>query len=347
MRFLLILSGILVPFVVLAQGDDTVTRREGFLLLWRSIHRPAYETRQITPFSDVEEGEPGYLEITYAKRRKILDNKDLFYPENPLRMHDALLWLFRTRNVADITDMQRHHVRDLLRRFPILPSDVSLEQVVHLNQIKDLMYELDTFLRKEVHEVSYYADDFHGKGTAFGETFNMHDLTAAHRTLPHDTLVRVTNIDNRQNVIVRINDRGPYVDGRDMDMSLAAFEKISPRSRGLLRATFQRLGNDQLSWACQTGASRYQKRITRDVRLHRGVPHFLQRGKTLWLGANKHFVVHWVTYPDGTRRRFQDFVYPDERFTFKPSILGEYLFEIGTIDGRKRIMTTRVVECGE
>ncbi|MEW6510325.1 MAG: septal ring lytic transglycosylase RlpA family protein [Bacteroidota bacterium] len=69
---------------------------------------------------------------------------------------------------------------------------------------------------------SYYADEFHGRKTASGETYDMNDLTAAHRTLPFGTLVRVTLRETGKSVIVRINDRGPFKDDRVIDLSLGA-----------------------------------------------------------------------------------------------------------------------------
>ena len=74
---------------------------------------------------------------------------------------------------------------------------------------------------------SYYSSDFHGKKTANGERFDMHDLTAAHRTLPFNTLVKVTNLENNKSVVVRINDRGPFKKGRIVDLSLGAAKKIN------------------------------------------------------------------------------------------------------------------------
>lgn len=73
---------------------------------------------------------------------------------------------------------------------------------------------------------SYYSDQFHGKRTSNGEMFDMNDFTAAHRTFPFQTRVKVTNLDNDLYVIVRINDRGPFVDGRLIDLSLAAAKKL-------------------------------------------------------------------------------------------------------------------------
>jgi rare lipoprotein A len=73
---------------------------------------------------------------------------------------------------------------------------------------------------------SYYADKFHGRKTANGEVFNMHAMTAAHRALPFNSRVRVTNLDNGKTVIVRINDRGPFVKGRIIDLSYGAARVI-------------------------------------------------------------------------------------------------------------------------
>jgi rare lipoprotein A len=73
---------------------------------------------------------------------------------------------------------------------------------------------------------SYYAVEFHGRKTASGETYDMHAMTAAHRTLPFGTIVRVTNTSNGKTVVVRINDRGPFKDERIIDLSLSAAKQI-------------------------------------------------------------------------------------------------------------------------
>ena len=79
---------------------------------------------------------------------------------------------------------------------------------------------------------SYYADKFHGRKTANGEIFNMHDLTAAHNTLPFGTIVRVTNLGNNKSVKLRINDRGPFVKDRIIDVSLAAAKELDMLGTG-------------------------------------------------------------------------------------------------------------------
>lgn len=80
-------------------------------------------------------------------------------------------------------------------------------------------------------EASYYADSLAGRPTASGEPYEPHELTAAHRTLPFGTIVRVTRVSSGESVDVRINDRGPHKRGRIVDLSRKAAEQI-----GLLRA---------------------------------------------------------------------------------------------------------------
>src|SRR5262245_28001326 len=85
---------------------------------------------------------------------------------------------------------------------------------------------------------SYYAEPYHGRRTASGEVFDTYkELTAAHRTLPFNTIVRVTNKTNSETVDVRINDRGPFVDGRVIDLSLLAAQKIDMVRAGVVPVT--------------------------------------------------------------------------------------------------------------
>jgi rare lipoprotein A len=89
---------------------------------------------------------------------------------------------------------------------------------------------------------SYYADEFHGRTTANGETYDMYALTAAHRTLPFNSRVRVTNLDNGKSVIVRINDRGPFKGERIIDLSLAAAKEVDMIPRGTANVTIDVIG---------------------------------------------------------------------------------------------------------
>ncbi len=88
---------------------------------------------------------------------------------------------------------------------------------------------------------SWYGPGFDGKLTANGEIFDTTKLTAAHQTLPFDTLVRVTNLGNNRVVVVRVNDRGPFVGGRILDLSQAAAEKLDMIGSGTARVRLELL----------------------------------------------------------------------------------------------------------
>lgn len=87
----------------------------------------------------------------------------------------------------------------------------------------------------QVGTASWYGEYFEGKPTASGEPYDMHAFTAAHPSLPLGTYVRVTNLRNRRSVIVRVNDRGPVVDGRIIDLSYGAARSLGMKTRGIQR----------------------------------------------------------------------------------------------------------------
>jgi len=87
----------------------------------------------------------------------------------------------------------------------------------------------------QVGTASWYGEYFEGRQTASGEPFNMYDLTAAHRTLPLGTWVRVTNLSNGRKISVRINDRGPIIPGRIIDLSYSAAHALAFAGKGLQR----------------------------------------------------------------------------------------------------------------
>ena len=91
-------------------------------------------------------------------------------------------------------------------------------------------------------DASYYASRFQGRPTASGERFDNNQLTAAHRTMPFGTKVRVTNLSNGRSVVVRVNDRGPYARGRIIDLSQAAAIRIDIVRAGVARVRVEPLG---------------------------------------------------------------------------------------------------------
>ena len=89
---------------------------------------------------------------------------------------------------------------------------------------------------------SWYGEQFHNRFTSNGEVFDMDGLSAAHKTLPLPSLVEVTNLDNGRKITLRVNDRGPFVDGRIIDLSKAAADELGYRQQGVARVRVRYLG---------------------------------------------------------------------------------------------------------
>ena len=119
---------------------------------------------------------------------------------------------------------------------------------------------------------SWYGEDFHGKPTALGEPYNMYAMSAAHKTLPLPTRVRVTNLENGRSAELRVNDRGPFVHGRVIDLSYAAARELGVYRRGTARVRVEALeagGSPEPSPVAggyaylQTGAFAYRENASR------------------------------------------------------------------------------------
>lgn len=95
----------------------------------------------------------------------------------------------------------------------------------------------------EIGKASWYGKDFHGKKTANGYIYNMYGVSAAHKTLPLGTQVRVTNLENNRSVVLIINDRGPFVHGRILDLSYGAASKLGSVERGVVKVRIQAIGS--------------------------------------------------------------------------------------------------------
>ena len=108
-------------------------------------------------------------------------------------------------------------------------------------------------------KASFYHDKFHGRMTASGTIFNQNEMTCAHKTLPFGTKLEVTNLSNNKTVIVTVTDRGPFIEGRHLDLSYAAAEKLDFINKGVQRVNFEiikpsrkRVESSDLSYKPQT-----------------------------------------------------------------------------------------------
>ena len=99
--------------------------------------------------------------------------------------------------------------------------------------------KIDTGKAYQIGVASYYGKKFHGRKTANGEVFNMYKLTAAHRVLPLGTYVKVTNLQNGRWVEVKVNDRGPFIEGRILDLSFAAALELEMVEQGTAKVMIE------------------------------------------------------------------------------------------------------------
>jgi rare lipoprotein A len=113
---------------------------------------------------------------------------------------------------------------------------------------EDLIEQLEELLASETGEGTYYGGRFHGRRTASGERFDQNDLTAAHRTFPFGTRVRVTNLRNGRSVVVRINDRGPFGPARVAERKVIDVSHAAARELGFLRQGRVLVRVDVLEW---------------------------------------------------------------------------------------------------
>lgn len=131
---------------------------------------------------------------------------------------------------------------------------------------------------------SWYGDDFHGKQTSNGEYYNMYDMTAAHKTLPMNTMLKVTNLRNNRSAIVRVNDRGPFVKTRIIDLSYAAANRLGVVAKGTAPVRLEVVGFEGVigkglkektvvmdNYFVQIGAFRNKAGAQRFSKLHQNV----------------------------------------------------------------------------
>lgn len=174
---------------------------------------------------------------------------------------------------------------------------------------------------------SWYGRDFHGKKTSNGEVYDMHAMTAAHKTLPLGVFVKVENTDNGREAIVRVNDRGPFVKGRVIDLSYAAAKKLGVDLAGTAPVRVEALGYrgsggeykaldsyDAGVYTVQIGAFKdfnNAQRLSRDMKKTAGFTQI----RTANIGGENFYRVYAGKYPslraaEEAEREFSDNGYP-------------------------------------
>jgi len=124
-----------------------------------------------------------------------------------------------------------------------IQAEIDSELIKINDELNALEEEIEVVHDKTI--ASYYHDKFNGRKTASGEIFSNNDYTAAHKTLPFGTVVRVTNLNNDESIIVKITDRGPFVKGRQIDLSKQAFIDLTKDiNKGLVSVKIEILPQD-------------------------------------------------------------------------------------------------------
>jgi rare lipoprotein A len=165
-----------------------------------------------------------------------IEGQDLVEINGETRLPDT------TRNLAQDALQATNRLRRLLGNAPPIREIAGRPAPVRPQQPVSLVTVLSSFRGW----ASWYGPGFHGNRSASGEIYNQNQLTAAHRSLPFGTQVRVTNLNNNTSVIVRINDRGPFVRGRIIDLSTAAARVLGMMGSGVAPVRLEVLGKPQL-----------------------------------------------------------------------------------------------------
>ena len=239
--------------------DATVNRAEALKIILLGSKMLVPEIAEQDIFPDVLYGTWYGKYVAKAKNLGIVngdDNTGMFRPGDTINLAEIVKILLEANNIEPITEMNRRPYADVPTEawyapyFAYADSIHLLEEDENYNVfpampvtrglMAQLIYQLA--MKPEGYqegEASYYGEKFHGKGTASGEVFDASKFTAAHRTLPFGTWLRVRNLTNGKETYVRVNDRGPYAggDNRIIDLSKAAFESIASLSSGLINVS--------------------------------------------------------------------------------------------------------------
>lgn len=177
-------------------------------------------------------------DITVSWNPTTKDYSVKFQEEELVRLNNTVILPDATRNKTHDALQATNRLRRLMGNASPL-TEVQGKTVLEADNRMDTLGGVKSLRKAAQGIASWYGPGFHGRRTASGERFNQHDLTAAHRTLPFGTRVLVTNMRNGRSVVVRINDRGPHIRGRIIDLSAGAARAIGVKSNGVAPITMQ------------------------------------------------------------------------------------------------------------
>lgn len=238
--------------------DREINRAEALKVLLEALPTEIDTSNQNTLFPDVTPKEWYYLYVVKAFNRGLVQGypDKMFHPENTINRAEALkITLLHEESELPVIIEEppfpdvpvdawfSAYAQTAKERTLILDSrdtgQLYPENLMTRGEFCELIYRL--IKSRENHmfgRASWYGDKFAGRSTSSGEIFDPELLTAAHRTIPLGTYVKVINTANGNEVVVKVNDRGPYSKGKHMDLSRAAFEALAPISRGIIQIEY-------------------------------------------------------------------------------------------------------------
>lgn len=239
------------------QPDKKINRAEALKMIFKCLEINTENTQTGQIFPDVPD-ESWFAE--YVKKAKELGivggyEDGYFRPENNINRAEALKIIFELSGEQMMEPLENPFADVPKEAWFAKYANSAKEKTVLDVNLSGNIHPEDYITRGDVAEliyrtkkseegvrfgkVTFYGDAFHGRGTAFGETFDQNAMTAAHLTLPYNTMIKVTNSENGKSVEVRINDRGPFTEGRILDLSKAAFELIAHPGEGYVYGQYE------------------------------------------------------------------------------------------------------------
>lgn len=248
-------------FPVIAQANSASSATHDIATNGNATKDPFFQTNaEIPNFTDIDPNEWYGEYLRWGYDRNIIEGYEdgTFHPADPVNLAEALKML-----LAGYTELENLRLTHRFRADPYIDAPRGEWFTTYIQYAKDrgllpleedyihpdilmtrgrwaeILYKL--FTQRPVFQgyVSFYGDEFHGRGTASGDTFSQDEFTAAHPSLPFGSILRLKNPETGAQVEVRVNDRGPYMKRRIVDLSRRAFETIAPLGTGVLEAIIE------------------------------------------------------------------------------------------------------------
>lgn len=247
------------------RAENTVNRAEALKMitlateLFNEDEIEGGEAPEEGPFTDTPADEWFSKYLVAAKNAELINgySDGSFRPNTTINLAETLKLIFESYGDIPFDNTEEHLYVDTplgewLTKYTAHAGERGIVNIYSTNTVNpsqemtrgylaEIIYRTIMSRTQGYHfgKATYYGAALHGNGTASGETFDMYAMTAAHKTLPFGTMVKVTNLANGEYVEVKINDRGPYGYGRVIDLSSAAFEEIASLGTGVINVQYE------------------------------------------------------------------------------------------------------------